>query len=83
MTEEKVRTEEFQVTGEMLVAKVKELVHESTIRRLIIKNEAGKSLIEIPLILGAAGALLWPVWAAIGVLAALAVHLTLVIEKVE
>lgn len=83
MTEEKVRTEEFQVTGEMLVAKVKALVHESTIRRIIIKNEGGKSLIEIPLILGAAGALLWPVWAAIGVLAALAVHLTLVIEKVE
>lgn len=83
MSEEKIRTEEYQVTGEMLVAKVKELLHEGNVRRIIIKNEEGKSLIEIPLTLGVVGALLLPVWAAIGALAALVAHLTIVIEKVE
>ncbi|MCL4295434.1 MAG: DUF4342 domain-containing protein [Anaerolineae bacterium] len=83
MTGEKIRTEEYQVTGELLVAKIKELVREGNIRRIIIKNEEGKRLIEIPLTLGVVGALLLPVWAAIGALAALAAHLTIVIEKVE
>ncbi len=83
MTEEKIRTEEYQVTGELLVAKIKELVHAGNIRRIIIKNEEGKSLIEIPLTLGVVGAVLLPVWAAIGALAALVANLTIVIEKVE
>ena len=42
MTEEKIRTEEYQVTGELLVAKIKELIHEGNIRRITIKNEEGK-----------------------------------------
>lgn len=83
MTEEKIRTEEYQVTGELLVAKIKELVHAGNIRRITIKNEEGKSLIEIPLTLGVVGAVLLPVWAAIGALAALVANLTIVIEKVE
>jgi len=83
MTEEKIRTEEYQVTGELLVAKIKELAHAGNIRRIIIKNEEGKSLIEIPLTLGVVGAVLLPVWAAIGALAALVANLTIVIEKVE
>lgn len=83
MTEEKIRTEEYQVTGELLVAKIKELVHAGNIRRIIIKNEEGKSLIEIPLTLGVVGVVLVPVWAAIGALAALVANLTIVIEKVE
>ncbi|MBE7555518.1 MAG: DUF4342 domain-containing protein [Anaerolineales bacterium] len=83
MTGEKVRTEEYQVTGELLVAKIKELVHAGNIRRIIIKNEEGKSLIEIPLTLGVVGAVLLPVWAAIGALAALVANLIIVIEKVE
>ena len=57
MSEEKVRTEEFQVSGDMLVAKIKELVHEGNIRRVIIKDEQGKTLIDIPLTLGVVGAL--------------------------
>ena len=55
MTEEKVRTEEYQVSGDDLVHKVKELVHEGNIRRIIIKNEDGERLIEIPLTLGVVG----------------------------
>ncbi len=77
------RTEEFHVDGDRLVAKVKELVHQGNIRRITIKNEAGETLVEIPLTLGVAGAVLLPVWAAIGAIAALVANLTIVVEKVE
>jgi hypothetical protein len=80
--EEKVKQEEFQVTGDALVAKIKELLHEGNIRRLALKNEEGKTLIEIPLTVGVVGVLLLPVWAAIGAIAALAANLTIVVEKV-
>jgi hypothetical protein len=83
MDEEHVRTEEYQVNGDELVAKVKELVHEGNIRRVTIRNEEGKDLIEIPLTWGVVGALLLPVWAAIGALAALVTDCTIVVEKVE
>jgi hypothetical protein len=83
MSEEKVRTEEYVVSGDSLVAKVKELVHESNIRRITIKNEEGKTLIEIPLTLGVVGIVLLPVWAAIGAIAALVTDCTIVVEKVE
>ena len=83
MSEEKVRTEEYVVSGDSLVAKVKELVHESNIRRITIKNEEGKALIEIPLTLGVVGIVLLPVWAAIGAIAALVTDCTIVVEKVE
>jgi hypothetical protein len=81
--DEKVRKEEFQVTGDVLVAKIKELIHEGNVRRIILKNEDGKTLIEIPLTLGMVGVILLPVWAAIGAIAALAAKLTIVVEKVE
>jgi len=81
--EERVRKEEFRVTGDEVLAKIKEIVHEGNIRRIIIKNEEGQTLIEIPLTLGVVGAILLPVWAAIGAIAALAVRLTIVVEKVE
>ena len=83
MSEEKVRTEEIQTTGEELIAKVKELVREGNIRRIIIKNEEGKTLIEIPLTLGVVGAVLLPVLAAVGAVAALVADCTIVVEKVE
>lgn len=83
MSEENVRREEFRVKGEELLAKVRELVHEGNIRRIIIKNEEGVSLIEVPLTLGVVGAVLLPVWAALGAVAALATSCTLVIERVD
>ena len=83
MSEETVRTEEYQVSGDDLVHKVKELVHEGNIRRIIIKNEEGKTLIEIPLTLGVVGAVLLPVLAAVGAIAALVADCTIVVEKVE
>jgi hypothetical protein len=81
--DENVRKEEFQVSGEALVSKIKELLHEGNIRRIILKNEEGKVLIEIPLTIGVVGMLLLPVWAAIGAIAALAANLTIVVERTE
>jgi hypothetical protein len=83
MSDEKTFTEEFKVTGDAVLATVKELVHAGNIRRLTIKNEQGQTLIEIPLTIGVVGALLLPVWAAIGAIAALAANLTIVVERVE
>ena len=81
------RVEEFVVSGDALIAKLKELLHEGGIRRLSLQNEEGKTLIEVPLMLGVAGAMagaiLAPVWAAIGAIAALVVKLRIVVERVE
>jgi hypothetical protein len=75
------QTEELHLTGEELLAKVKELVHEGNIRRLIIRNEAGATLIEIPLTFGVVGAALLPVWAAVGAIAALATDCSIIVER--
>ena len=83
MTEEKVKYEEFRVDGEQLVAKIKEIIHEGNVRRIIIKNEKDEVLVELPLTIGVVGALLLPVWAAVGAIAALAANLTIVVEKVD
>jgi hypothetical protein len=77
------KTQEFKMRGDTLLAKLKELVHEGDIRRITIKNEDGHTLIEIPLTLGVVGALLLPVWAAIGAIAALAASLTIVVERMD
>lgn len=53
-------TEEFKVSGEDVVRKVKELIQEGNARRIIIKNEKGETLVEVPLTIGAVGALLLP-----------------------
>lgn len=78
---DRVRTEEFQVKGEAVISKIKELVHEGNVRRIIIKNEEGKTYVEIPLTIGVIGAILLPVWAAIGAIAALAANLIIVVER--
>jgi hypothetical protein len=85
MTEEKNkgRREEFKLDGSKVVGKVKELIHEGNIRRIILKNEEGKTLIEIPLTLGVVGAAFLPVLAAVGAIAALAASMTIVVEKME
>ncbi|HET6379851.1 MAG TPA: DUF4342 domain-containing protein [candidate division Zixibacteria bacterium] len=75
------RTEEFTLSGDQVVAKVKELVHEGNIRRIIIKNEDGRTILEVPLTLGVIGAALLPVFAAIGAAAALATRCTIVVER--
>jgi Domain of unknown function (DUF4342) len=86
-TEEKIEVEEFTITGDALVAKIKELIHQGNIRRIILKNEQGRILIEIPLTVGVVGsvlsAALFPVMAAVGAIGAMVAHLTIAIEKRE
>lgn len=83
MTEQKFKTEEFRVEGERLIAKIKELIHEGNIRRIIIKDKEGKTVMEIPMTLGVVGVLLAPQLAAIGAIAALLTEATIVVEKAE
>ncbi len=77
------RWEEFRVEGEQLLGKVRELVHQGNIRRLIVANDAGKTLVEIPLTVGVAGALLLPMAAAIGGIAAVVTDCTIRVERNE
>ena len=83
MPEQKFRTEEFRVEGEKLIAKIKEILHEGNIRRIIIKNKEGKTVVEIPMTLGVVGVLLAPQLAAIGAIAALITEAMIVVEKSE
>jgi hypothetical protein len=85
MTEEKKdgqsRFEEFRVSGDEILDKVKEIIHEGNVRRIILKDDQGKTFMEIPLTVGVVGAILAPVLAAVGAVAALASNLTIVVEK--
>lgn len=83
MSSEKIRREEFEISGERLLEKVKELVHEGNVRRIVIKNEEGVSILEFPLTLGVVGAVFVPVWAAIGAVAAFVTKCSIVVERVE
>ncbi|HZM20787.1 MAG TPA: DUF4342 domain-containing protein [Anaerolineales bacterium] len=83
MSEEKVHSEEFRVNGEELIAKIKNLVNEGNIRRIIIKDKEGKVIFEIPLTFGILGALIAPQLAAIGAIAALITEATVVVEKAD
>lgn len=78
-----VRTEEFRIEGGKVLDKIRELIHQGNIRRIILKNEEGKTLIEIPLTLGLVGAALLPVFAAVGALAAVATRMVIAVEKTE
>ncbi len=73
--------EEFKVNGEELIKKVKELIAAGNARRIIIKNEIGESVIEIPLTFGAVGALVAPALVAVGAIAALLTKCTIVVVK--
>jgi hypothetical protein len=76
-----IQPEEHSVPGDQLLTRAKELIHEGNVRRLIVKNEQGHTVIEVPLTMGVVGALLAPALAAIGAIAALAGHYTLVVER--
>jgi hypothetical protein len=83
MKEENIKKEEFKVSGEELLKKVKELIKEGNVRRIIIKSEEGKTLVEFPLTIGVVGVALLPVWAAVGAIAALVAKCTIVAERRE
>ena len=83
MSESKIHTEEFSVNGDEILAKVKQLIREGNIRRVIIKDKTGRILVEFPLTIGVVGAALSPMLVAIGAVAALVSEATVVVEKVS
>ncbi len=74
-------TEEIKVTGGKLLDTVKNVVRAGNVRRVVVRNAAGRTVLDVPLTAGVAGAVLLPLWAALGGLAALAAHYTVVIER--
>lgn len=79
--EEGTARETHRLKGDDLLGKVKELIREGSVRRIAIKNEEGKTLLEIPLAFGVAGAALWPVFAAVGAVAALVTNCSIEVER--
>lgn len=78
-----VGNQEFTVSADDVSKKVKDLIHEGNVRRIIVKDEHGKQLMEIPVTVGVVGVLLAPWLAALGVVAALATKCTLVVERLH
>ncbi len=76
-------TQEFSVSSDELPKKVKELFHEGNVRRILVKDDNGKILLDIPVTIGVVGVLLAPWLAAVGVIAALATKCTLIVERRE
>lgn len=79
----RTRREEHKVKGEKVISKIKELLHEGNVRHVVIKNEEGRTLIEFPVTVGVAGAVLAPVWAAVGAIAAMVANCSIEVEREE
>lgn len=81
------RSEEFRVDGDKVVSKIKEIVNEGNVRRIILKSEDGRVLIEVPLNVGVGvvgvSILVAPVLAAIGAIAAIVAKVSIVVERVD
>ena len=75
------QVEEFKVKGDELLGRVKELIREGNVRRVSIQNSDGKTIIEIPLTIGVVGALIAPMAAAIGAVAALVTDCTVTVTR--
>lgn len=67
--------------GEQLLARVKKLVREGNVRRITITGKNGNVLVVIPLTIGVVGAVLAPVLAAVGAIAALVTECTITVER--
>lgn len=80
-TDPGTKREEFRVSGEKILDKVKELIKEGNVRRIIIINDKGETLMEIPLTFAVVGTALAPVLAAVGALAALIANCTIIVER--
>lgn len=81
MKSKKQENEEFNVSGEEVVKKIKQIVKAGNARKIIIKNQNKETIIEIPLTIGAVGIVLAPVIAAVGALTALITKCTIIVEK--
>ena len=80
--EQSTFTESFKVAAEQLVDAVKKLLHEGNVRRIVIKQE-GKTVAEFPLTVGVVGAVVAPVLAAVGALAAVLTDCTIEVERAD
>lgn len=78
---EEIKREEFKVSGSELVEKIKSLIHEGNIRRIVIKQD-GNTVMELPLTVAAVGVVLAPMLAAVGAFAALATNCSIVVERI-
>lgn len=79
----KFTNEEYTVSGSTLVDRVRELLHEGNVTRVIVKDESGKTLLEIPASVGVVGVVLAPWLAALGVVAALVTNCKIIVERRE
>ena len=79
----KVTQEEYTVSGNDLVDRIRELLHEGNVTKVIVKNESGKTLLEIPAAVGVVGAVIAPWLVALGVIAALVTNCKIVVERRE
>ena len=75
------QVEEFDVKGDDLLGRIKELIAEGNVRRVTIKNADGRTMLEIPLTIGVVGALIAPVAAAVGAVAALVTECTITVTR--
>ncbi len=75
-----IEEETYSVSSENLVQKIKELIHEGNVRRIIIKSDDGKTLLDIPVTVGVIGIVLVPWLAAVGAIAAIATNCTIVVQ---
>jgi len=73
--------EQFKVHGKDLVAKIKELIHEGNVRRIVVKDENGHTFMEIPLTVAAIGVIAAPILAAVAAIAGMVANFTLVVER--
>jgi Domain of unknown function (DUF4342) len=81
MRQSTTSTEKIDVNHGHLVDKVKELVHQGNVRRIIIKDSDGKTVMEVPVTVGVVGFLLAPTIAAVGAIAAVAADYTIEVER--
>lgn len=73
--------EEIKVAGDKLKATLKKLIREGNVRRVIVRNATGRTLLDMPLSAGLAGVVLLPFWAAVASIVALAKEFTIVVER--
>ena len=75
------KTEEFKVNSDDLVKTVKKLIHEGNVRRIIIRDEGGKTLLDMPISIGVVGAIIAPWLAALGVIGAIATNCKIIVVR--
>ncbi|MDP2873695.1 MAG: DUF4342 domain-containing protein [bacterium] len=81
MPQKSKKSESYKVNGEDLLKKIKELIEEGNVRRISISTKEGKTLVVLPLTVGVVGAMLAPILAAVGAIAALVTECTISVER--